>query len=456
MSVPLFVEQELGLFARRISSGIFLCGRSLSEVLQNSGPPLALQPELSYDVDRARRRVSVTYKDRTRTAQFVDDQGSVVLPIDSDTIMFSPVSVASQLPAAEDVEWPMGDVAAKNSLRSGINQALVNDALDIAFDNPRNLTNAVVIVYKGKIVGERYLPGITKDTPLESWSMGKSLLATVFARLVLDGVYGLDDLVPVPEWRMPGDPRGHIRIRELLQMSSGLKFSSSSDKSYSVDDGYPDHLLGYCEAIDVHEFATSRKLEEPSLEWKGRYRNCDPWVIGWLIKNAVLGRGEDYLSYPQRSLFDRIGIRRLVMETDPYGNLIFTGCNFGTARNWARLGMLYLQDGVWENQRLLPEGWSEFVSTPAPAWQIPEYGGLFWLNQAGAFPMLPTDTYYAAGVGGQLTFIIPKHDLVVVRMGYSNERSANFNLPTQSNSPNEPAESTNRMLERLMQAMPQT
>ncbi len=116
-------------------------------------------------------------------------------------------------------------------------------------------------------------------------------------------------------------------------------------------------------------------------------------------------------------MFDRIGIRKQVLEPDPYGNFLLTGYDYGTARNWARLGLLYLWDGVWLGERLLPEGWTEFVSTPAPAWDRPIYGGFFWLNRTGTWN-LPSDAYFMAGGGGQRTFIVPSLDLVVVRLGH--------------------------------------
>jgi CubicO group peptidase (beta-lactamase class C family) len=104
-------------------------------------------------------------------------------------------------------------------------------------------------------------------------------------------------------------------------------------------------------------------------------------------------------------------------ETDPSGNFLLQGYELGSARDWARLGQLYLQDGVWNGERILPEGWSKFVSTPAPAWREPVYGGAFWLNRTHEYP-IPEDAYYMSGVGGQETFIIPTHDLVVVRLGH--------------------------------------
>jgi len=197
-------------------------------------------------------------------------------------------------------------------------------------------------------------------------------------------------------------------------MSSGLDCSSPFDPE--PPRGYPDHLLVYTGAIDAHAFALGRPVQfAPGTQ--GRYRNCDPLVVGWLVEEAARRRGEDPLGFPQRLLFDRIGIRRQVLETDPFGHFLLNGYDHGTARNWARLGLLLLQDGVWLGERLLPEGFVRFLRTPAPAWRVPVYGGFVWLNFAGQW-RVPTDGYYMAGVGGQYTIVVPSRELVVVRMGH--------------------------------------
>jgi CubicO group peptidase (beta-lactamase class C family) len=143
-------------------------------------------------------------------------------------------------------------------------------------------------------------------------------------------------------------------------------------------------------------------------------------LINYLIRLAVEERGAVYWEFPQKALFDKIGIRNMVMETDTYGNLLLQGYEFATARDWARLGNLYLNDGIWMDERILPEGFTDFVSTVAPAWEAddrPIYGGFFWINGDGALPV-PEDAYFMAGAGGQRTFIIPSHDLVVVKMSH--------------------------------------
>ncbi len=211
--------------------------------------------------------------------------------------------------------------------------------------------------------------------------------------------FGLYDAAPVPEWQRPSDPRSKIRIADLLRMSGGLHFTAPRDPDFSPD-VFPDHVYVYNGAVNIYEFAYARPLQfQPNTE--GRYRNCDPLTLAFILQQAVAKRGEEYFSFPQRRLLDRIGIRKMVLETDPYGNMFFTGNNYATARDWARLGLLYLQGGTWQGERILPEGFVEFVRTPAPAWKQPVYGGLLWLNTTGQWN-LPTDAYYMSGGGGKV------------------------------------------------------
>jgi CubicO group peptidase (beta-lactamase class C family) len=411
----------LGLagYAKVLCSAVFVSGREPAEAFENSG--FFLFPEdqrrgVTYDVDRDKKRVRMTHGRITRTAAFYGDQGCIIHPQDHDGIFFTPKPVTTRLPDAASQPWPMGDAPSRDPFPAGADRTRIARAVDLAFSDPAGLTAGFLVVYKGQIVGERYLPGITKDTQLESWSMGKSLTATLFALLVKDGVYRIDEPAPIAAWHQPGDPRGAITNADLLHMSSGLKFIAGQDPDYTPDKGYPDHTLIYTGAIDAFTHSMTRPQQFPP-NTEGRYRNSDPLLVGYLVKQAVTKRGEDYLTYPQRALFDRIGIRRQVLETDPYGNFLLSGYDYGTPRNWARLGLLYLQDGMWQGERILPEGWAKFVSTPAPAWKKPVYGGLFWVNGDGALP-IPKSAYLMNGAGGQRVVIIPTHDLVVVRMGH--------------------------------------
>jgi len=411
-------ELELAGYAKVLCSAVFVSGRDPAEAARNSGDFLMAsgRDKVAWRVDREQKLVRMTLDGVSREARFYGDQGCIIQRPDRPGISFTPVPVKTTLPDAISQPWPMGDRLPEEPLPAEIDRAKLDAAIEAAFE-PTGLTAALVVVHKGRLIAERYMPGITKDTQLESWSMGKSLTATLLALLVKDGTYTLEQAAPVLEWQRAGDPRGRIRIMDLLRMSSGLRFISPWDPDYTPDKGYPDHLYIYTGAVDVFAYSVNQPLEFP-VGTAGRYRNCDPLTIGFLIKQAVTKRGEEYLTYPQRALFDRIGIRRQVLETDPHGNFLLSGYDYGTARNWARLGLLYLRDGVWQGQRLLPEGWTKFVSTPAPAWSQPVYGGLFWINGTGVFN-LPRDAYYAAGAGGQFAFIVPSRQLVVVRLGHS-------------------------------------
>ena len=291
--------------------------------------------------------------------------------------------------------------------------------MEAAFEPAGEMTAAFVVSWKGRLVAERYAPGITARTPLESWSMGKSVTAALLGVLIQQGVYTLSQPAPIPEWQGQDDPRARIRIADLLNMSSGLRIKAPQDPDWDPAGTYPDHLYLYTGRVNAFHYAATRRLQWPPGT-VGRYHNTDPVLINYLIRQAVEKRGEEYLSFPQRALFDRIGIRTMVMETDPFGNFLTQGYELMSGRDWVRLGTLFLQDGQWNGERILPEDYVRFVRTVAPAWKAderPVYGGFFWINGEGGLPV-PKDAYFMTGAGGQYTLIVPSHDLVVARLGH--------------------------------------
>ena len=404
--------------AKILCSSLFVSGREEKEARAHvTGYFLGakLDSITNVQIDRQRKLVRLTLANRiTREAKLYGDQGCVIHQPGRDSVFFKPARVTTTLADASTMPWPMGDVLPSLPLPAEIDTAKLHQAVNAAFATPEGLTAAFVVVYKGRLIAERYANGANKDMQLESWSMGKSIVGTLVGLLIRQSALRLEDPAPVPEWRKtPGDPRAKIRVIDLMRMSSGLRFSRGSPEDIP---GYHDHDLGYTGAIDAFEWATTRPLQfEPNTF--GRYRNCDPLTLGLLIRDAVRKRGDEYLTWPQRALFDKIGIRRQVLETDPYGNFLLNGYDYGTARNWARLGLLYLNDGVWLGERLLPEGWTKFVSTPAPAWRDSTYGAMVWVNARGVWP-LPRDAFAFRGAGLQDVYVIPSRDLVIVRMGH--------------------------------------
>lgn len=409
-------------FAKVLCSALFITGLDLETAKTSIGyftSPPEERDQFEVDVDYTEQKVHVSLPDGTvRTARMWVGQGCIALPEGEDQPYFPAVEVVSNLPDAETTPWPIGDVLPDVPPPPEVDMEKVAVAVDTAFEPPESLTAALVVTYRGRIIGERYMAGKSRNSMFESWSMGKSLTATLIGILIQQGVYELWQPAPVPEWQSEGDPRSEIRIADILRMSSGLRFRAPQDPDFDPSIGYADHIYVYTGTANAFHWSATRPQQWPP-NTVGRYRNCDPALINYLVRLAVEGRGEEYHLFPQRQLFDKLGIRNMVLETDPYGNFLIQGYEFGSGRDWARLGNLYLQDGVWNGERILPEGFVDFVSTVAPAWKAdgrPIYGGFFWINGEEQFPV-PKDAYFMAGAGSQYTIIIPSHDLVVVRLG---------------------------------------
>ena len=419
------MSHHAAALARVVCAGVFISGLDADFVVANAGdiPPFDVRKYLGKPVvHAAQKTVDVaTPKGVVRSAQFVGArQGCVVAAESGAPLHFAPKEPTTSLTTSASSPWPAGEVLPQESLPAQIDAAKLKQAVDTAFEPAGAMTSAYVVTWRGKIIAERYAPGITPQTPLESWSMGKTVLAILMGMLVADGTYDLWQPAPIAEWQQAGDPRRDIRIADLLRMSGGLRFRSSLDaESYPAGD-YIDQPYVLTADADVARYVTTRPPQWPAGT-VGRYRNSDAVVINYLIRRAAEARGQDFYSYAQRALFDKVGMRTLTLEPDTFGMPLAFGYVLGSARDWARLGNLLLQDGRWNGEALLPEAYVRFMRTAAPAWAAdgrPWYGGFVWLNRANSWPG-PEDSYALFGSGGQATWIFPTHDLVVVRMGFA-------------------------------------
>jgi hypothetical protein len=227
------------------------------------------------------------------------------------------------------------------------------------------------------------------------------------------GRLAVDAPAPIPEWQQPGDPRAEITVDQLLRMSTGLRFEESQDSPRS------DVMRMLFGVGDISGFVTSRETAfAPGTHWA--YSNASSNIIATAIRNVLHDRTR-YLAFPRRALFDPIGMSSAVLETDAAGTFIGSSYMYATARDWARFGMSYLRDGVWNGTRILLHGWTDYTSRPAPADKARRYGAHFWLEippeYAGADPRLPVPALHAAGHEGQFVTIMPSRDLVIVRLG---------------------------------------
>lgn len=231
-------------------SAVFITGLDPDFAAENVGyftAPYEMRAKLGKPVvDREHKQVDVAVPGgATRTAVYLGDQGCVTLPVGKESVSFKPLKLKSSLPDASKQAWPMGDVLPDDPPPSELDMTKVKEAVDAAFDPPEGKTAALVVAWKGRLIAERYAPGITAQTPLESWSMGKSVTATLMGVLIQQGAYELWQPAPIPEWQEGNDLRSEIRIADLLHMSSGLRIKALEDPDYVPTGTYPDHLYLY-------------------------------------------------------------------------------------------------------------------------------------------------------------------------------------------------------------------
>ena len=304
-------------------------------------------------------------------------------------------------------DWPEGELPA--ALARG-----ASERLDQAF-SPAGVaeigeTHALVVVQGGKLVLERYAEGMGPQTTHPSWSKAKSITHALTGLLVGDGLIDIGAPAGVPEWAGRDDPRGAITLDQLLRMSSGLKFS----EIYLPDQGSDviEMLFGRGQD-DVAAFAASFSLEHTPDSWFS-YSSGTTNIVSRRLADAIGARGAAFEAFMRERLFAPLGMRSPQPKFDKAGTFIGSSFCYGTARDFARFGLLYLRDGVWEGQRLLPEGWVDHARTPT--WQQPEttdaaYGAHWWLGFGGP------GSFSANGYDGQFTIAAPDLDLVLVRHG---------------------------------------
>jgi CubicO group peptidase (beta-lactamase class C family) len=413
-----------GWKAQILCSGIFVSGRDAAVLLREDVPVHPLLKFISAKIDYDKKEVRTSFLGLVKNRAIYHPRlGSVLLSgASEDTIRSWPVDIPEPQPASpESVPWPTGDLIPKAPPSPGVDRLLLDRAVDDAFaepdpKNPRR-TRALLIVHEGRIIAERYASGIAPETPLIGWSMTKSVTSTLLGILVGEGKLSPQAPAPVPEWAEPDDPRRKITLEQLLWMSSGLEFAETyAEKPIS------DVQLMLFTVPDTAAYAARCPLEAgPGTKW--HYSTGTTAIIARVIRGAF-DDDRAYHAFPRQALFNRIGMRSAVFETDASGTFNGGAYLYASARDWARLGLLYLNDGIWEGVRVLPEGWVAYSTTPAPTAEKGDYGAQIWLNtgpqgrpEARPFPDLPRDLYYFEGYQGQFVGILPSRRLVVVHLG---------------------------------------
>lgn len=407
-------------------NGLFTSGRTLEQVFERE---LAFLPEPvgtpaggDYRVDWDLKAVEIGAPGPVPVmrAAFREGIGCVVLAPDQTLADVDRLPELTLPPPPGDparIPWPDGDLTEDRPLPAGIDAGALQAASDWAFDRPtpEQTTISLLIVHDGRIIHERYAPGFDMSTRTRTWSTAKSIAATLIGMLVDDGRLELDAPLGfdfLPEGRAAkADPRRRITLRHALNMSSGLEPVDNDRLEYAIGSG-----MSYWAGAGSVRGARSRALiREPGTRWD--YENYDTLLAVYAMKLA-LGGEQAYAEFPRKALLDRIGMRNTLVSTDRFGDFILSSQVYTNARDLARFGMLYLQDGMWNGERLLSQEWIDFVRTPAPA--AAElggmYGGQWWLVPEGRRDV-PKDAYSTAGNRGQYTLVAPSHGMVIVRRG---------------------------------------
>ena len=415
-----------GVQAVLMCNGLFTSKRTLQQVFDQE---LAYLPnklgsvdggDYVVDVDLAAVAVGGNKSGPVVRAAFRQGIGCVVMAPDqtfADIDTLPALSMAPPPGDADKIAWPDGDLVDEHPLPQSIDKVALQNASDWAFEreSAEQVTLSLIVLQHGKIIHERYAPGVTMETRTRTWSTAKSIAVTLIGELVEQQRMALDKPVNLP-W-LPklaadeADPRNRITLRHLLNMSSGLYPVDSFGMEYATGSG----LAYWAGASSVRGALNRGAVRDPGTFWD--YENYDTLLAVYAMKLA-LGNEKAYREFPRRALLDKIGMRNTLVSTDRFGDFIFSSQVYTNARDLARFGLLYAQNGKWGRQQLLSPQWIDFVRTPAPATAHTGnfYGGQWWLVPDSRSDV-PADAYSTAGNRGQYVIVVPSHDMVIVRRG---------------------------------------
>jgi len=418
-----------GVQAVLMCNGLFTSQRTLPQIFEQElaylgrfGGPVGTETGGAYEVDRTRKAVAVGGGEAgTRiSAAFRSGIGCIVMAPDQGFEDIDSLPILEMASVADDpraIPWPNGDKLKPEPMPAEVDTEALQAASAWTFEreSSEQVTLSLLVVYRGRIVHERYAPGVELTSRTRTWSTAKSIAVTLIGMLVDQGKLALDGPLDI-EW-LPAvdastqDPRSAITLRHVLNMSSGLYPVDSFGMEYATGSG----LAYWAGAGSVNGARNRGLIRQPGTFWD--YENYDTLLAVYAMKR-VLKDETTYREFPRHMLLDRIGMRNTLIGTDRFGDFILSSQVYTNARDLARFGLLYLQNGLWDGQRLISEEWIHFVRQPAPATQASGnfYGGQWWLVPDDRTDV-PRDAYSTAGNRGQFVVVVPSHELVIVRRG---------------------------------------
>lgn len=394
-----------GYAAKKMCSCHFLAGRTQESIQQDDlrNFPLNLTQTV---IDKSTKTATSTlFGMAAQTAVYRENLGCVLLQGEDD------YNIQLELPKfkrAISADWPLGEQITNDKI-GGVDYEQLHQVIDAVFDPSLEMdsikTRAVVVVYKDTLIAEKYAKGFDKDTEILGWSMSKSVVNALIGILVKDGKLRLEQDHLFPHWR---DERSQITLNDMLQMQSGLAFV----ENYATKSDVTEMLFMTDNVVKV----ASRPTLEATPGTKWYYSSGTTNALMGLVRNQFENH-QDYLRFPHERLFWKIGMHSMTLEVDESGNYVGSSFGYATPRDWAKFGLLYLNQGNWYGEQIVDTSWVAFSKQPAEHGQG-LYGGHFWHNHDHAkYKDVPTDLLYCSGFEGQYVYILPSNDLVIVRMG---------------------------------------
>ncbi len=401
-----------GYAAKDLASWTFLTNRTQKDIEKHD---LSFFPvNLSHNVIYPKKKevVSTFLGMAKQVAVYRSGLGCTLLAgANRDSVMKQKMTEPILPKDPDSIYWPMGSKM-RDTVPPGVNLKKLNAAMDSAFNQGN--TRAVVVAYDTVFMREKYAKGFNKKTRILGWSMTKSITCSLIGILSKEGKLNVNDPAPIKEWA--NDSRKKIRLTDLLHQSSGLQW----DENYS---DISDVTVMLYHKANMAKFVIKKPaIYPPDSVWY--YSSGNTNVVSEIIRRTI-GNNQKYWNFPRKVLFNKIGMRSAVLETDASGNFVGSSYCFATPRDWARFGLLYLQNGTWQGKQILPKGWVKYVTTPARK-SHNQYGAQFWLNKGTHEVKGYPGIYYCDGFHGQRVFVIPSKDLVIVRMGLNSKGQFDF------------------------------
>lgn len=311
-------------------------------------------------------------------------------------------------PGRDSAPWPEGNAVDPQAGSLVPDMAALRSAVAAEFEPTASGvdrgTRSVLVIHEGRLVHEQHAPGWDGAIPQNGRSMSKAM-AALLAGLVADrGGLQLDALDLFSEW---SDDRSAIRLDHLLRMLSGLSWNESNGPG---DSGRATLL-----ASSAAEYAMEKPLDRPPGETFSYSAGDVELAVEALQRRSGLDE-EAWVRFPYEALFEPLGMRSVVMDRDRSGRLIVSTSMHASAYDWARLGLFLARDGVWNGDRVLPEGWVDFMRTPTLQSKC-NYGATVWIR-GGCTQGSPSPVFELSGFMGQGVTIVPRSETVVVRTGF--------------------------------------